>query len=151
MGVASIALLALAACGGGDESPAQTTEGPLLSVSGADYSFDAPDTIAAGQTTLQFTNEGQEVHELHVMRFNEGASIHQFQGTVHQGEGLEAALQMVTAVDHVATIGPGQSAEGAVELPKGDYLLICLIPSPCDGVAHAVKGMVKPLTVTAAR
>lgn len=57
---------------------------------------------------------------------------------------------MVSDSGHVATVGPGQTAEATVDLPRGEYLFICLVTSP-DGVAHVLKGMVKPLTVTAAR
>ena len=169
-GVTTIGLLALAACGG--EGPTPTTapvaeptptpdvvesgdqagEVPVVPVSGTEYSFGAMEfTTAAGRTTLRFTNEGQEVHELQIMRFNEGVLIHQFMGTLFQGEGLEAALRMVTPVNHVATIGPGQTAEGTVDLPEGKYLFICQVPSPGDGVAHVLKGMAAALTVTAAR
>ncbi len=163
-GAASMGLLALVACG--TEEPTPTTapvtqptptpvvteggEAPIVSVSGDDYSFDAPDTIAAGQTTLRFANEGQEAHELQLMRFNEGVLIHQFMQTLHQGGGLEAALQMASGKGGVATIVPGQTAEATVDLPEGEYVLICRVPSPGDSVAHALKGMVKPLTVTAA-
>lgn len=45
VGVVIIGLLALAACSGGDDTPASATTEPLV-VRGADYSFDAPDTSA---------------------------------------------------------------------------------------------------------
>ena len=151
LGMAVIALLVLAACGGGEpEGGRGEPAAPLLSVGGTEYSFDAPDTIAAGRTTLRFTNEGQETHELQLMRFNEGVFIHQFMQTLHQGGGLEAALEMVSAAGGVESIGPSQTAETTLDLPEGEYLLISLVESPDDGVADALKGMVKPLTVTAA-
>ena len=134
------------------ESPAATGSTlstiPLISVSGGDYSFDAPDTIADGLTTLRFSNGGKEDHELHLMRLNEGVVIHQFMQTLHQ-EGLDIALELGEERGHVATVGPGQTAETMVDLPEGEYALVCKVPSPDDGVAHALKGMVKQLTVTA--
>jgi len=33
------------------------------------------------------------------------------------------------------------------EAEPGDYLMICLIPDPADGVPHAAKGMSLPATV----
>jgi plastocyanin len=165
----TIGMLALAACGGDEPAPtttpaAQSTPTPgvtgndgqgggaaaAMTVTGAEYAFDAPGTVAAGRRTVRFRNEGQEVHELHVMRFNEGVLIHQIMGTLHGGGGLDAALQMASSVEHVAAIGPGQTAEGTVNLPEGEYVLICQVPSPGDGVTHVLKGMAKPLTVTAA-
>ena len=156
LGVAAIGLLTLAACGGDDSDGSVTTDvpvqagasGAVVSVIGDDYSYDAPDTIAGGLTTLEFTNDGQEKHELHLLRLNEGTPQHQFQQTLHQ-EGLDVALRLGEEEGHVATIGPGQTAEATVDLPEGEYVLICQIESPDDGVAHALKGMAEPLTVTA--
>jgi len=121
---------------------------PVVSVSGTEYSFDAPDTIAAGLTTVRFTNRGQDAHELQLMRLNDGVAIHQFMGTFAQG--VDAALGLVSVEGGVEAIGPGQTAEVTVDLPEGDYVLISLVASPDDGVPDALKRMVKPLTVTAA-
>lgn len=165
-GIAVTALLVLAACGSEEPNPttapvAQSTLTPIVTgndgqggdiavvtVTGTEYSFDAPGTIAAGRTTLRFTNEGQEAHELQLMRFNEGVLIHQFMGTLHQGGGLEEALQMVSETGGVERTEPGQTAEATVDLPEGEYLLVSLVEN--NGVADVLKGMAKPLTVTAA-
>lgn len=150
LGVAAFGFAVLAGCGGGDKTTTPATAGSLVSVSGTDYSFDAPARIPGGQATLRFTNKGQEAHDLHLMRFNDGTSIHQFQQALRQGGGPEAALRLVSDSGHVATVGPGQTAEAIVDLSTGEYVLICLVTSPGDGGTHALKGMVKPLTVTAA-
>ena len=140
LSMVTVSLLALAGCGGGEPS------GPVVSMRSADYSFEAPDSIAGGRTTLRLTNGGKEPHELHVMRLKEGVLAHQFLQTLHQ-EGLDVALGMGSVEAHVATVDQGKTAEATVDLPAGDYVLICQILSPSDGVAHALKGMVKPLTV----
>jgi hypothetical protein len=146
LGVAAIGLLAFGGCGGGEsEDPSRAR---LVAVSGADYSFDAPETIADGQTTLRFTNEGEEDHELHLLRLNDGVAIHQFQQALHQ-DGLEVALGLGEERGHVATVAPGQTGEAAADLSEGEYVLICQLSSPGDGVAHALKGMVAAMTVTA--
>ncbi|MGH2532060.1 MAG: hypothetical protein ACRDJW_07100 [Thermomicrobiales bacterium] len=121
---------------------------PIVSVSGIEYSFDAPETIAAGLTTIRFTNDGQDAHELQLMRLNDGVAIHQFMRAFE--EGVDAALGMASMEGGVEAIGPGQTAEVTVDLPEGEYVLISLVDSPDDGVPDAFKGMVKPLTVTAA-
>ena len=69
--------------------------------------------------------------------------------TLHE-EGLDAAIGLGEEKGHVAAIGQGQTAESMVDLPDGEYVLICQVSSPDDGVPHALKGMVKPLTVRAA-
>lgn len=146
--MATIGVLGLAACGGSEsEDPPDAS---LLSVSGTEYSFDAADTVAAGPTTLRLSNDGEEDHELHLMRLNDGVAIHQFLQALHQ-DGLDKALQLGSTVGHLATIGPGQTADASVDLPEGEYALLCQVTSPDDSVAHALKGMVKPLTATAGR
>lgn len=130
---------------GGDSTPLSF---PLVSVSGTEYSFDAPDSIAAGPTTLRFTNEGQVDHELQLVRLNDGVVIHQFMGAFEQG--VAAALELASVEGGVEAIGPGQTAEVTLDLPEGEYVLISLVEGAQDGVTDASKGMVKPLTVTAA-
>lgn len=122
---------------------------PLMSVTGTEYSFDAPETIAAGRITLQFINEGREDHDLHIMRLNDGVLIHQFQQSLHQ-DGVDEALQLTSMEGILEAIGPAQIAEVTMELPEGEYVLVCLVTSPNDGVAHALKDMAQSLTVTGA-
>jgi uncharacterized cupredoxin-like copper-binding protein len=43
---------------------------------------------------------------------------------------------------------PGALADGTLLLEAGNYVIVCHVPSPGDGVPHAAKGMFKPLTVT---
>lgn len=62
---------------------------------------------------------------------------------------MDAALRLGSTVGHVATVPAGATSEAEVDLPEGEYVLICQLPSPGDGVAHALKGMPKPLTVRA--
>jgi hypothetical protein len=45
-------------------------------------------------------------------------------------------------------IAPGRETAATSALAPGQYVYICLIPSP-DGVMHAAKGMVRPFEVTA--
>jgi len=157
LGLVTIALLAIAACGGGESDPPSSSPAaaespsssmPLVPVTGTDFSFDAPDSIAGGPITLRFANEGDEDHELHLLRLNDGVLIHEFQQTLHQ-DSVDAALQMASSEVHMATLGSGETADASVNLAGGEYVLICLIESPEDEVAHALKGMAKPLTVTA--
>jgi len=119
---------------------------PLVSIRGTEYSFDAPDTIPAVPITLRFTNEGRENPDLHLVRLDDGVLIHQFQQSLHQ-DGVDAALRLTSMEGSVGAIGPAQTADVTVGLPEGEYVLICLVTSPSDGVAHALKGMAQPLTV----
>lgn len=156
MAAAVIALLALAACGGDDEGPegdgtdsakmSPNGGAGALSVVAADYSFDAPEAIAPGPTTVEFTNEGEGEHELRLLRLNDGVAFHQFQQTLHQ-DGLDTALEMGWDGGSVAAVAPGETAETLLDLTPGEYVLICQLETP-DGEAYALKGMTRALTVT---
>jgi len=61
----------------------------------------------------------------------------------------EAIFQFVTANGGVGAIGPDGTASVTEDLKPGQYMLLCFIPSPADGLPHAAKGMVKQVTVTA--
>ena len=145
-----IVLLTLAACGGDEPSI------PTVAVEAADFSFSLPDSIAGGLVRLQLTNSGQDPHHAQVVKLNQGVSQQQFQETLQETlqaipqEG-EAALgrlfQIVAFAGSPSGIGPGGVSEAVVDLPAGDYVLLCFIPG-ADGIPHVAKGMVKPLTVT---
>jgi len=56
---------------------------------------------------------------------------------------------MVSFQGGPAPIVAGKSAEVVLNLPQGQYVMLCFVPAP-DGLPHLAKGMIKPVTVTAA-
>ncbi len=148
--VSFIATLVLAACG--CESSI-----PTVAVTAADFSFTLPDTIEGCLIRLELTKSGQDPHHMQVVKLNQGVSQQQFQETLQETlqafpEEGEAALgrvfQIVTFTGGPSGIGPGGQSEAVVDLPAGDYVLLCFVAG-ADGIPHLAKGMVKPLTVTA--
>ena len=141
IGLVALALVGLTACG--PSAPAQSSN---VIVDAADYSFTAPDQIAAGPTRLQFRNLGQEPHHAQLARLNDGVTFEQLTAAVQQRP--EAAFPLVSFVGGPATIDPTGSASVTLDLQVGQYAWLCFLPSS-DGVRHLAKGMVRPLTVTA--
>ena len=171
-GVALLSTLALVGCGsspGATASPsAPATSSPApsaspatspsaepspsaaaaqdLEITGTDFAFEAPATIAAGPTKITLANEGQEEHQAQVAGITSGNTF----------EDLTAALQ---ANDEVAALGmlelsggptgvlPGASGSTTGDLEPGQYVFLCFVRSP-DGVPHFAKGMIAPLEVT---
>jgi hypothetical protein len=88
------------------------------------------------------TNGGQEAHELVVLKLPEGADpMGLLDGTV--------PFEDVQFIGGVFDIPPGGAQDLAlVDLPVGDYTLICFFPAP-DGAPHAAHGMIAPFSVTA--
>ena len=113
------------------------TAGPTIDVIARDYSFnDLPTSVPVG-TSLTLTNEGAELHEMIVVRKNEGVT-ESFDELLALPE--EEALTKVTTVG-VLFAAPGESASMAMDATgapsattsiaigeEGDYFALCFIP-----------------------
>jgi hypothetical protein len=96
-----------------------------VSVSAVEYSFSGiPDTLPAGLTAFEFSNEGQELHEMVVFRINEGVT-----------QSVEELLQLPEeeagelASDVAGTFAmPGESNVTFVDLEPGRYAFVCFVP-----------------------
>jgi uncharacterized cupredoxin-like copper-binding protein len=118
---------------------------PEIKIDAADYSYTEPDTVNAGWVRVILTNSGQEPHHVQFMRLNDGVSMEQFGEALKQGEG--PAMALVSQVGGVGAVAPGGSAQAVLNLPDGEYAILCLIPSATDHAPHFAKGMIKSLTV----
>jgi uncharacterized cupredoxin-like copper-binding protein len=125
-----------------------------FSIQATDYAFAAPDSVAGGLVHVTLTNKGKEPHHAQIIRLNK-VSMAQFDSVVAkanadaQTKGDAAYLELLsvaTVAGGPSTVSPGRSGEVTVELPPGEYALICFIPSP-DGHAHLSKGMSRAFKV----
>jgi hypothetical protein len=118
-----------------------------LIVKARDYTFEAPDTIESGVTTITLQNEGPELHHVALLRFEQGKTM--------QDLGAAMAAGATTLPEWAVEVGgpnaPNSPATNAatLDLTPGNYYLVCFIPSP-DGQPHLMKGMTKQLTVVPA-
>jgi uncharacterized cupredoxin-like copper-binding protein len=120
----------------------------VVTVKAFDYRFEAPTTIPAGTITFRLRNEGKEVHHLWIVQLTEGKKPADFMKAM---KSWGSALKMPSWAIDVGgpnSADPGQTADGTMTLDAGTYMFVCWVPSP-DGVLHVMKGMVRPLTVTA--
>jgi hypothetical protein len=125
--------------------PAAAGAIPEIKIDASDFSYAAPETINAGWTRIALTNSGVEPHHVQFLRLNDGITVQQFEDALKQAEG--PALALTKQVGGVGAIHPGGEASAVINLPAGEYVILCLIPSPSDHVAHHAKGMIKSLTV----
>ena len=124
---------------------AMTAAPNVVVVKTRNFGFDAPDTVAAGLTTIRLqTNPGPDLHQVGVIRLDSGKT----------GADFFAAMKVpgpfpkwAVEVGGVNPPAPGRSAETTLTLEPGNYLLACFVPSG-DGIPHIAKGMSRPLTVT---
>ncbi len=127
--------------------PPKAESMPEIKIDAADFSYASPESVSAGWVRVILTNSGKEPHHVQFLRLNDGVTVDQFETTLKQGEG--PAMAMTKQVGGVGAIHPGGTAKSVIDLPAGDYIILCLIPSPSDNTAHHAKGMIKSLKVEA--
>lgn len=103
-----------------------------------------PASASAGRVTFDVRNDGEEPHELVVVR---GASIDGL--SVVDGKVDEGALPDGAFIGEVESFPAGESCEGTFELTAGPYLLFCNIAEEHDGEleSHFQQGMVMAFEV----
>jgi uncharacterized cupredoxin-like copper-binding protein len=126
-------------------TPARGAVPAVVTITARNYAFDAPDTVAAGVTTIRLRNEGPELHHVWLVRLDGGKTIADFRRALQAGGPPPA-----WAVDAGGpnTPMPGKESNATVALQPGTYIISCFIPS-ADGKLHAMKGMFRELTVVA--
>lgn len=90
-------------------------------------------SVPAGTTSISVMNEGSLVHEIEVFAGDETDL------PVTQGVADTSTLDLV---DEVEDIVPGTSVTLDLDLPPGEYVILCNLPG------HYQMGMVTRLTVT---
>ncbi len=117
-----------------------------VTVTASEFTFAAPDSIAAGQTTFQLVNRGTELHHMQIVKLDAGKTFADFEASLKNPGPPPSWLSFVGGPN--AGIPDGQSmVQVTASLSAGEYVLLCMIPSP-DGKPHLMKGMYRPLRVT---
>ena len=129
-----------------------TNEGPrtakanVVTVTTVDYAFRAPDTIAAGRTTLRLVNNGKDFHHIWLIKLEGGHTLPELvEATKKQGPLPKWAVDIGGPNSPM----PGGESSATLDLDPGKYVMVCVIPAMTDGQPHFMKGMMKELTVAA--
>ena len=147
-GIVTTVAVALAA-GLAPISTAVAQAGPrVVQVRAVDYAFEAPKSIPAGTTTFVLQNVGREIHHLWIVKLEAGKTPEQFTAAMKTWGSALRMPPWAVDVGGPNSAASGEKAEGTMTLEPGTYMLVCWVPSP-DGMLHVMKGMIKPLTVTA--
>ncbi len=122
-------------------------QGRAVTITASNYSFEAPDTIAAGVTTFQLVNRGPEMHHMQIIRLDQGRTFVDLQAAMKNPGPPPAWVTFIGGPN--AGVPDGKSAVSVTaSLKPGSYVMLCFIPSP-DGQMHVMKGMVRPFIVAA--
>ena len=118
-------------------------------VAGVEYAFEGvPETVPAGNVAFNFSNEGEELHEMIIARFKDPeANIDEL-----------IPLPEKKAQEQIETSGflfanPGESDGQTFQLEPGTYGVVCFVSTGTtpekegDGPPHAFKGMTAQFTV----
>lgn len=126
----------------------------VVTVTGFDYAFTAPDTLPAGATTFRFLDKGTVAHHLIVFRIDAGVSLSDFHRVMAGGGPSPAGIASLGGLQSDKTYkrfaitdvaARQKSRDLTLVLKPGRYVLACLHAE--DGVTHLQKGMMRELTV----
>ncbi len=142
-------LLVLLACGAGEKKATDSsTAAPpqnWVTIMAQEFTFDAPDTLAAGFTRVNLMNHGVEPHHIVFARLDSGHVV----GQLLQELGAGKMPAWVTWLGGPNVAMPEATTETVIELTPGNYAALCLVPTT-DGTPHVAKGMVRQLIVKTA-
>jgi len=117
-----------------------------VGIKGVDYAFEgAPDELDAGLVSFRFTNDGNEEHEMILVRRADGVDESLDELLELPDEEVFSKIEMKA----VTFAPPGGESYTAAELDPGTYFLICFIPvgGGEDGEPHFAHGMKHTFTV----
>ena len=123
-----------------------------LDVTATEYKYDGiPDELETGYHVLNFSNDGQEQHEMFTFKINDGVTDSLDEIFAGPEEEIFGKITPVNA----AFAPPGGSDTGSWNLTSpGNYAVVCFIPvgsvgeTEGDGPPHLAEGMVHEFTVT---
>jgi uncharacterized cupredoxin-like copper-binding protein len=103
------------------------------------------ESAAAGAVTFDVANEGEDAHELVVVRADDVASLPLGDEETVDEEGLDAGA----FIGEVEAFPAGESCEGTFDLEPANYVLFCNIAEQEDGEIenHFQNGMATEFTV----
>jgi uncharacterized cupredoxin-like copper-binding protein len=114
----------------------------VVTVTGADFTFDAPETIPAGVTEFRFVNKGPSLHHMQILKINGGKTFDDLRAALANPGPPPAWIKMLGGPNAPA---PGTESNATLTLERGNYAIICFVD--LGGPPHFTKGMIRPLKV----
>ena len=124
-------------------APAAAATPNMITFTANEYSFEGPDTIAAGLTMIHLNAAGKELHHVQLLKLEQGKTFADFETAVKTG----APPTWAVPYGGVNPPAPGGMAIATEVIEAGNYAVVCFVEG-ADHVPHMAKGMMKPLTVT---
>ena len=110
-----------------------------------EHEFIMPDEIKAGAQWWEFTNTGQNLHQMGIVILAPDKTLDDAIAWNETGEGPEP----FEWVSFWNVMSPGVTSWGELDLPAGTYWVLDFLPDPTqEGLANMAQGMAKEITVT---
>ena len=125
---------------------------PEVTITGTDYKFALPSQFEGGFTKITFKNASTQgnTHLAVFLAPRAGKTVADITAALKNTSpaGLGQLFAVATSLGGAPGLDPGQTASVIMNLPAGQYVLICPIPGP-NGMPHYAMGMQAVVTVTA--
>jgi plastocyanin len=133
--------------GGGESSAAAPPGGAQIAVTAQEFEFTGiPESVPAGETTINFTNAGEQPHEFILVSLKDNAPS--LDELLKMSE--KESEKFFASPPETTFAKPGQTEEGAIttELTSGGrYAYVCFVQDPKTKKPHAFLGMNGEFTV----
>jgi hypothetical protein len=127
-----------------DGEPVGAAPDADVQISEIDMGFVIPDRIAS-HSVWEITNDGDQSHELDLVKLDPGVTPEQALDVLMNGDGEALPGEEVNILGGLA---PGRTAYVDVDLEPGEYLAVCFWPDfEHDGAPHFMEGMYAPFVV----
>jgi hypothetical protein len=117
----------------------------VVTVTGKDFKFDAPDEIPAGLTEFRFLNKGPSIHHMQLLKLTKGKTFADLRTALARQGPPPKWMKEVGGPNAPA---PGMESNATLMLEPGNYAIICFVD--IGGAPHFTKGMMRSLKVVAA-
>jgi hypothetical protein len=128
-----------------EKPSAMVSPPPVITYNAHDYAFEGPESIPGGFTTIRLVNRGHELHQIQLLKLEEGRTADDFPKNFPGSTSL--LPKWIKHMGGPNGIIPGEETTATIYLEPGQYVLICEIPDQ-QMTPHVVRGMLKPVTVT---
>ncbi|MFP5223947.1 MAG: hypothetical protein ACLGH3_00070 [Actinomycetota bacterium] len=120
----------------------------VLKVAAVDYGFQITGEPVSGLTTVEFSNEGEELHHGIIGKIGDGktkADVMDF--LENGGDGPPPEWYDESPID-IGVVDPGRTQTVQIDLAEaGTYVFLCFMPTKGGGPPHAFKGMVETFEI----
>jgi len=125
----------------GPAAPAPASD---VTVTAVDFAFAFSTPLTAGHHVIKFQNDGQQPHELELVKLAPGKTLDDL---AKWGQTFEGPLPG-TSLGGAAPMSPGQVAYIPLDLTPGDYVALCFVLDPAKHMPHLAEGMVTSFTIS---